>query len=516
MKENKIAKSTLSVTAVLIFVKFVGIIKQAVIAAYFGASGEMDKYLLASEFVTQIGTLVFSALSVSFLTMYVQVKAQKDKEKAQLFISNTFKTFVPIAVCVVIIIFLCADIITIILAPGYDAANRKIVADYIRIVSIVIINACITNICTGILEGNKQFFWVKFCGLFQSACLMAACVFFSKKIGASALLIGFIVYFILENIYLLILVKKFTGFKMKKMQKDSRMLELLKLSGPLFVSNAVVEINNIADKAIASNLSEGNISSLSYSNYLFNSLYAIIIGSVCSVCFSYFSTYIAEGKVTEFRKLLSSGVRNLLLILMPIVIVIILYAQKIVYIIYGRGEFDLNALSMTTAALQGYTVGIIFIAVRDLLVRAHYAFQDTRQPMVNAIAGVVVNIGLSIMFSMKFGVFGISFASSLSYILVSVISYFTLKRHLKKYVLFEDKKYFIRLIISGIGCGGIGAFMEKYLEISNVFFDFVIKAGIVCVIYVIILFIFRCEELLEVLEIVKNKVRCKNGKDKRK
>ena len=80
-KRDGILKSTSYVMLILIFVKLIGFVKQAVIAAYFGTSLDMDLYLIASDFISETGIVFFSSLSVSFLTMFVKQKEEKGKRE---------------------------------------------------------------------------------------------------------------------------------------------------------------------------------------------------------------------------------------------------------------------------------------------------------------------------------------------------------------------------------------------------------------------------------------------------
>ena len=47
---KNISKAAFSVALLLIFVKVIGFLKQSVFASYFGASKEMDMFLLTTEF----------------------------------------------------------------------------------------------------------------------------------------------------------------------------------------------------------------------------------------------------------------------------------------------------------------------------------------------------------------------------------------------------------------------------------------------------------------------------------
>ena len=70
-KNNTIAGGVLLVTLVTLFVKVLGFIKQMVIAYVYGASSSTDVFFISSEFITNIASAIFSALSVMLIPIYL-------------------------------------------------------------------------------------------------------------------------------------------------------------------------------------------------------------------------------------------------------------------------------------------------------------------------------------------------------------------------------------------------------------------------------------------------------------
>ncbi len=504
-KKSGIVKSTSYVMIVLVVVKIIGFLKQAVIAAYFGTSIDMDLYLIASDFITEVGTVFFSSLSVNFLTMFVQLLVKKGKKEADVLLSNTLIFFIPVAVAIIMVIWIFTDPISALIASGYGAAQRKIVGKYIRIVSIVIINICISNICTAVLEGEKIFLPGKFVGIIQSVCLVIACVGFSGQHGIYSILYGIIAYYIIQNIFLLYFVFRDNKFCVRQFWKDKRVVELVKLCLPLFISNAVVQINIIVDKSIASHLESGSVAALSYSNFLFQAVHSIVIGSLCTVVFSYFSTYVATKEHNKIVDILRKGTADLLLLLLPLSVVFLVNAETIVRVIYARGAFDEKSVTATTYAFIGYTIGIIFVTVRDLLVRAHYAFQDTKRPMLNGMLGVVINIVLSAILANYVGVFGIAVADSVSYFVVLLLAMKTIKKHLNNYKLFGGWEVPLKMAVAAILSAFAGIAVKQCVYGLGDILCGALNGAATVLVFFGILLCTRCSAALELWSMLKRK-----------
>ena len=58
-KEKKILLSTLQVTLITLFVKFLGLVKQSVLAASCGATMETDAFFIATGTMVNLSTVIF-------------------------------------------------------------------------------------------------------------------------------------------------------------------------------------------------------------------------------------------------------------------------------------------------------------------------------------------------------------------------------------------------------------------------------------------------------------------------
>ena len=62
-KKNNIVKSTISVGVFTFLIKFLGLIKQSVIASYCGATIETDAFFIATGILVSLCIVIFSAVS---------------------------------------------------------------------------------------------------------------------------------------------------------------------------------------------------------------------------------------------------------------------------------------------------------------------------------------------------------------------------------------------------------------------------------------------------------------------
>ena len=492
--DSKILKSAKSLILLTLFVKIVGIIKQSVIAYTFGISYQMDVYTIASDFISEVGVVFFSALSINLVSIYIETKNKNKGDEDTLF-SNTIIIFTFFSAIVSIILCIFADPVSKLLEPGLEGEYLKKLSWYIRFFSIALVSIGIGNICIAVLNAEEHFLPGKFIGIIQSICIISSCLILAKFVGTTALMIGFLSYYIIQNVFLLYFVSKYIKFKIYKCFKDKRVRKLIRLCVPLFISNSVIQLNAMIDKAIASQLGEGSVSALSYGSFIFNSIHSIIIGNLCTILFTHFVTYVTQNDTESLAKSFRKAVILLTFLLAPIMAFCIGEAEFIVKILYARGEFDASSVALTTYALSGYSFGILFIALRDLMMQVLYAYQKIRAAMLNGIMGVVINVSLSLLLSEYFGIFGIALADGIAYFIVAVIGYIEVNKYqsnlINRKTILEISKTLFALIL----CLFLIYFCKGIFSSVTILLQGIIMFIILLIFYMIISIIFKNDAL---------------------
>jgi putative peptidoglycan lipid II flippase len=490
-KKESIVLSTTFLIGLTIVVKAIGFLKQAVISYTYGTSLDMDIYLIVSSFIDELGVMFFTSISINLVTVYDREKEKSGKRASDRVAANSLLVVTFFSAVLALLLCLFADSLALILAPGLSKVDRNVLAQYIKRLSFLLVNISVSNICIGILNAEKNFLIAKSIGIIQSFCIILACFGLAKKIGIDAIYLGFSVYFILENIFLLVHVFKRVGFHPMNPLRDQGIRRLLTLSVPLFLSNAIIQINAMVDKAIASRLDAGSVSSLSYGSFLFQTVHSIIIGSITTVLLSYFSEFAVKG---EYKKIIEN-IRKcsliMILILMPVTIICLVNSEHIVSLIYKRGAFDKASVITTSRAFIGYIIGILFIAFRDIFIQVLYAFQKTKEAMINGIAGVAINIIFSLLLSRFYGVFGITIADSIAYIAVVFIGFSMTIEVLPEVKNILNRKEVVDFFLAGVLSFILGLIVKGFVQDIQVYLGMIINVISILIMYIAILLLTK-------------------------
>ena len=504
MKKTSIIISSISVTLLMLFIKFLGVIKQSVMASVCGASMESDSFFVASGIISSLSVALFSAISISLLTTYSQVKNNEGQEKANKIINCSIKVFLPATAILVVIINALAYPIAQLLAPSYTTEALLVFATYIRILSITLIPSCFYLILNVTLENKKVFLPGKLNGLFLNLFLIIATLCFYKQLGVISLVIAFVLAIVTQAVFVFFISRKDFGLSFKKTECMSYVKRILLLSLPLIIGNAVYEINDIVDKKIALSIGDGAASILTYGASVNEIVTGVIVSSISVVIFANFASLVASKEIDKLIAILKNTLLCLFIFILPIMIICCFSGTSLVKILYERGEFSPSDVTLTSQVVLGYAVGFIFQAIRSILIKVYYAFNKVILPTVTGFIAVSLNITLSIILSKSLGVLGIALATSISMALTNIILFAFVKKLLPDFkitsLLPESLKSILAIIISGTVFYLLNEFTSY-----NVYAEFIVNCLVLAILYFACLLLFKSKPLLLFINKIKNR-----------
>lgn len=316
------------------------------------------------------------------------------------------------------------------------------------------------------------------------------------KYGIEVLIYAFIFSGISQCIVVTWCARKQFKLLWTKLNENEAMKQLIELSLPLIIGNAIYEINDIVDKQISTGIGVGSASYLTYGSTINDIVTGVIVSSISVVLFSHFATWVAEGKNDKVEKNLEIVLSILVIVIFPIMLMCVVSGDQIVDILYGRGNFGTGEVAITSGVVGGYALGFVFQAMRANIVKVYYAYQDTKAPMINGILAVGINIVLSIMLSKVIGIAGVALATSVAMLLVTILLGKGIKKYLPKFRFNEIFKECLKGLIAALASGTVVFEVKSNINI-NKYMNFIIE-GMVCLfVYSVILIVLKSKSVAE-------------------
>ncbi len=436
-EKNSIVKHSVIISVVVLIGKILGFVKQAVIAWAFGSNGVTDIYFAADGYTSMFGEIMRTSVAPTILTRYVKLNEGGQDEKGRKLIQECFLFFGIIGILLVAVNVLLAPTICNVIGISYTNAQKAELVFFLRALCPVMLFTSVAGVAQGYLDAHNRFVPAKLCSFFFSFSIIICVILFRNVLGLRSLLYGFIFGYALHTIFILSLVITRTGILWKNPLKDVEFRLTMSKFMPLLVGNSVVDLGHLIDKIVASSLVVGSVSSLYYGQVISNDLVnSVIISSVGTVLLTSMTKKVTHKNDTnEIIMHIQSVMSAMTIIAGLLTVLYIVEGKDLIRFFFQRGSFSADNTNSVTGVAICYAIGFIFMANREVLIKTHYAFQDTFIPMINSVIGVVFNLIASLILSHFMGVAGIALATSLSMVLVCSISYLTVKKHLGKYPL---------------------------------------------------------------------------------
>lgn len=499
--------SVLLISILSLLSKILGFLREGVVAYYFGTSHESDIFFLVFGIYNYLTAAIGMSLGISFLPLFVKYYAERGLEDTLRitwrFVCQLFVFSMPI--CVLVYVF--SDSLASLIAPTYTEDSLCVVSRYIKMFSSVTFFTVVSFVLFDVLNGKRQYGVRQLTGMLFSVISIIFLVLFHPYWGIDTLIYSAITASLLQFIILIaVIFHKRRYMRFCRVCSFNGMGEIYAAILPVMLGTGIWYLRNIIDRVISSTLESGAVSALNYSGTLFSLVNTLIIASIVTVFYTELSTRYASKDYAGVRKILNTGVVTLCLLLCPVTVFCVVCSSDIITFLLQRGEFDMVSVSLTSTAFAMYLIGTPFYALRDLLTRYCYTVSDKKTPVRNSIIAVLINIPLSYYLSKCWGIGGITLASAIVSIGLTVILFVNINRR----TVFLN----FRGIWESVGKIGMASLVTiglvyilkvSLLATCPVFLRLVL-AGMFCLLsYGVLLYVLRCREFFVFLKNIRLK-----------
>lgn len=450
MKKNRIKSNIGILMLVIIFSKLIGMSRDIVLANFFGTSSTSDAYIIAVSIPVLIFYLIGHAISTSYIPMYTKIRSDYGVIKADSYSNNITNISLIISIVIFVLLLFFPETVIKLFAAGFSQETISLSARFVRLSAFSIFFMIFINIFSAYLNVYRNFLVPASVSVPRNIVILFS-IYLAYKYDIIFLGLGILLAYFAEFLFILIFVKM-NGYKFKcKVNfKDDKVKETLFMVVPILISTGVSQINKIIDKSIASTIVEGGVSALNYASVINNGIQEVLVTGIITVMFANFAYLVAKGELDKVKEGLSKSINYMAFFLIPTTIGIIIFSKEIVIILFSRGVFDEASILMTSNSLIFYSIGLFFIAVRDIVIKVFYSFNNTRITTIVSIISIIINIVLNFVFSKVMGIKGLAFATSISAIFNSLVLYVLIRRKIGDFDSKETLFVIIKSLISSI------------------------------------------------------------------
>ena len=393
-----LALNTAIVAGAFILSRVLGLVREAVIARQFGASGQLDTYIAAFRIPDALFLLIIGgAVGSAFIPVFTEIMS-KGRETQAWHLTSTLvnASIVLLSLSGIILGFAAPVLVGTILFPGRPLEQQETVVGLTRIMLLSPLFLGLGGWAMGILNARQQFTLPAFAPIFYNLAIIVGALFLAPVLGVYGLAWG-VVAGALLHLGVQIPGLRHAGMKysFRLNLRDEGVAKVGKLMLPRILGQAAFQANVIAMTTIASFLAAGSLAAFNYAYMVMLLPHGVFALSLATVTFPTMSAQFAEGKLDALRGTLANAVRVLAFLTLPAAVGMLVLRNELVATLFQLGKFDVADTQLVASALFYFALGLVSYALVEVLTRGFYALHDTRTPVLVAVVTVVINLGLA-------------------------------------------------------------------------------------------------------------------------
>jgi putative peptidoglycan lipid II flippase len=420
--------------------RILGVVREQVLAAIFGAGNSMDAYNVAYRIPNLVRDLFAEgAMSSAFVPTFTRHLTTHGKTSAWRLGNLVINGLIVITVLIVALGIIFAEPLVGLFASAYREVPGKLELTILltRLMLPFLTFVALAAAFMGMLNSLHRFFIPALSpAMYNVATITCALVLvpFMPALGIPAIaavaigsLLGGVAQLALQWPAL-----RREGFRYRPILdwRDESLQRVLVLMGPGTIGLAATQMNVFVNTVLATGEGTGAVSWL---NYAFRLMY-LPIGlfgvSIATATLPAVSRQVAQHDETGARTTIADGLSLMMMLNVPATVGLVLLATPIIRVIFERAAFTASDTAATAAALQFYAIGLVGYSVVRIASPVFYALGQNRTPVMVSVATVVVNAVLNIGLVRVMGYSGLALGTSIAALFNAALLMFFLRRRL--------------------------------------------------------------------------------------
>jgi putative peptidoglycan lipid II flippase len=513
LSRKRIFSATVVVIIAILLSKISGLVRDMVMAGYFGISYDTDAYTWA-YFIPNLFKIMFaeSLIIAAFIPVYTVFLREDKREEQKIFVSSVANIMLIFFIFISLIIFIFSPQIGAFLSN--IANNQMDIEKFVimsRIMSFSVLTLSMSGLTTGILNAHNIFAIPAFAPFVLNITIVIFAVLLSSRYGIISMAIGTMVGSALQlAIQLPQLRVSRLKYSFKIDFKNKAVREIFSLMVPIMLSLGAVQLNNSVDKFFALNLGAGNTTALDISWRVTNLPLGVFSVAIITVLYPLLSRQAAENDIKGIKNSFSLGVREIGYVMIPAVTGLVILSYPIIKLLFEHFNFTSQDTEKVSFILMFHAAGLVFFGLLMILNRVYYAFKNVRTPLKVAAISIVANALLNWVLIKFLDVAGVALSTSLVAVFNVTVLTVILRKKMGNLGGKRIARSYGKIILSASIMGVVIYFLWKFLEgyaYNSLFYLIIIVIGIILIgagLYILFTYLLRMEEIKSVLNIFRN------------
>ncbi|MCW2999718.1 MAG: integral rane protein MviN [Solirubrobacterales bacterium] len=437
-KRSGVARNTVIFSIATGLSRIMGLVREVVASSYFGTGGPASAFTLAFQFPNLVRSLFAdAAISAAFVPVFTELLEQKrPREAAQLASTLLFCIIAALGAITALFIVFAGTIMPIFLGPEFSGPLVDLTVGLSQVLFPIVLLLGVNGLVVGILNAYGHFAIPAIAPLVWNiviiGCLVALRGLFDGDDQLYAYAIGVLVGTVVQLLMALPVLGRL-GFRFSPTVslRDERIKRVFVLMLPITISLGVINFDLYINSSLGTLVSEEAPRAIDAAFRVYMLPQGMFSVALATVLFPTLSRFAARRDLDGLRATMSTGSRQIFLLLVPAAVFCAVLATPIVPLVYQRGEFDAGSTELVATALFWFSFSLPFAGVNLLLTRTFFSLQRPWIPTALAAGNLLVNLVISLLLYKPFGVGGLVIGTAVASAGMTIAQAFYLRRLLQ-------------------------------------------------------------------------------------
>ena len=415
--------------------RVLGLLREMVIAAYFGASGPVSAFTVASSVPKMlydflIGGMLSAAL-VPVLSDYARLDRKQANAAEEVAFASKGKQVGPnpelvrlvgalLSLAVVtlaglaVLMVVFAPQVAGLLAGGFedlDPTLLPLTAQLLRLMAPVVWFVSMAGLLTAILFALQRFTFPALASAIYNLGIIVAAPLLAGRVGIASLAIGVLAGSMVQFALMAWDVRR-AGLRFTVQWSHPALARIVRLYLPIAAGLVVAQFQVGLDRRLASGTGVQSIAWMSKATTLQQLPLGMISVAISLAALPRLSQQFAAGDEEAYRATLARGLRMVIVMIVPILVGLGVLAEPAVRVLFEYGQFTSADSAQVVMALNVYLAGALFAAIDFPLIYAFYARNNTLLPAIVGVLSVLVYAVIALALVESAGYLGLVWADT--------------------------------------------------------------------------------------------------------
>ncbi len=410
--------------------KLTGLLRQRIVGGAFGLGSALDAFNVANNVPDLLFTLISGgALAIAFIPLLTQALDRDGRDALWRLFSLVTNLAFLVTAALAVLVAAFADPLVRLTASFTDPAQQRLVADLMRWNLLATLIFSISGLVMGSLQAQQHFLLPALAPVVYDLGQIAGVLWLPESLGVHRLVFGVIGGAALHlAVQIPGLVRYGFRWTPRVTLADAGVRQVLRLMGPRVVTIAFFSLIFIVNDRIASGLSAGAVTALTF-GWQIMQMPQTVLGTAVGVAFlPTLADLVARGRRDELRRVLRRGLAAMAVLTAATAVAAWVLLPPAVRIVFEGGAFTADDTGLVVLAARLFMLGLVGHSLKEVTARAFYAHQDARTPLALAAVNFLTFALLGWWLTPAWGFAALAIANSASFSLEAVLMLVILRR----------------------------------------------------------------------------------------